>query len=935
MRIDDVSLKVLADGLARQVFDKKVHLSIEEVDAFIRNDALVSRLLENGDIDNIGLKTLRKYFEENNPFAYAMTKTAHVTAKTYQPWLHGKRLSEISWKNHERLHEFLEKYRDFNPNILLEIAKESAEIIDLCGDPLHQGEWIRKGLIFGYVQSGKTTSYSDVIARGVDVGYKVFIVLAGTTNSLRQQTQERMEENVIGPIGPRPATYASIIRPLKALHSMTRELDFNKTRDQVLNFNHEIGTIFVIKKNVSVLQYLLSEINRIRGVNKLDLPLLLIDDEADNATINTASKKTQKNNITAINKAIREVLNCFTKRVYLGYTATPFANIFIDHKSDDDMEKIASTGVDLFPSDFIKSISAPNFYVGANRLFHSLEDIPSNSLQHTVGLINRANYDPILPLKHTKELAVTLNELPSSLNTAIMYFFLFCAIEKARGRWERHHTMMINVSRFNAVQERIELEVSNYRKKLINSIMMSAGNKSLEDQTFKSLRSIYFNGCPDGQFTFDHSETSEIPYAECEETNGLDFEQDIIPALAEVCNDITVQTVNMQKGGLVYPENDFKHVIAIGGLALSRGLTLEGLSITYILRNASASDTLMQMGRWFGYRLKYENLTRIFMPRSSYDHYCSIHLATEELRQDLEFMAHVGDTPLDFGLKVRNSDTGIMITARNKLQSAETITQSKDFSLSHKQAYVLSRNQDIRTDNERYIREFIETLLEKQDPKPDPLGYTFNADVDSVEDLIRKLNFHGDPNFGAKTDYRRAEKADDISFIQSYIAKRKNESLKQWRVCIPLGNKKANTVKFSTKLSVNRRFRLAGKPINHSMFKVTQKDSVGFGSDLEIGISKSDIEQLPKIGRKSAQIASFLSKPTLYIHFLNVEVVDESGKFSTEQFKGDYSTITILFNESKMAADHHTYTANQVLLDAMMSDDDDDDDDIAAIDNEL
>ena len=213
----------------------------------------------------------------------------------------------------------------------------------------------------------------------------------------------------------------------------------------------------------------------------------------------------------------------------------------------------------------------------------------------------------------------------------------------------------------------------------------------MEDQTFKSLRSIYFNGCPDGQFTFDHSETSEIPYAECEETNGLDFEQDIIPALAEVCNDITVQTVNMQKGGLVYPENDFKHVIAIGGLALSRGLTLEGLSITYILRNASASDTLMQMGRWFGYRLKYENLTRIFMPRSSYDHYCSIHLATEELRQDPRIHGSCRRHTTRFGLKVRNSDTGIMITARNKLQSAETITQSKDFSLSHKQAYVLSR----------------------------------------------------------------------------------------------------------------------------------------------------------------------------------------------------------------------------------------------------
>ena len=148
-----------------------------------------------------------------------------------------------------------------------------------------------------------------------------------------------------------------------------------------------------------------------------------------------------------------------------------------------------------------------------------------------------------------------------------------------------------------------------------------------------------------------------------------------------MCREIEVQNVNMQTGSLTYtdPEDRSRHVIAIGGLALSRGLTLEGLSITYILRNASASDTLMQMGRWFGYRSGYKNLTRIFMPEISYDHYCSIHIATEELRQELETMEAVNKTPLDFGLKVRNSDTGILITARNKLQSAETISFSRIF----------------------------------------------------------------------------------------------------------------------------------------------------------------------------------------------------------------------------------------------------------------
>ena len=151
------------------------------------------------------------------------------------------------------------------------------------------------------------------------------------------------------------------------------------------------------------MQSLLTEIDRIRGPNKIDLPMLLIDDEADNATINTASKKGSKTNPTSINKGIRDILNCFNKRVYLGYTATPFANIFIDHQSDSDLEAIAKSGKDLFPSDFIKSITAPNFYVGARRLFHADDETPENSLQHTVGIIRRENYHSIFPLKQKSE----------------------------------------------------------------------------------------------------------------------------------------------------------------------------------------------------------------------------------------------------------------------------------------------------------------------------------------------------------------------------------------------------------------------------------------------------------------------------------------------------------------------------------------------------
>jgi hypothetical protein len=148
MTLEAQSLKLIADGLAKKIFDTKVSLSVDEVDQFIRTDEIVKLLIDTGQVDSFELKVIKKYFEENNPFAYVIAKTAQVTALDYKPWLHGQRLSEIDWSNHERLHKFLQNYRNFNPNILLEIAKESRDIIDLCGDPQSEGDWLRKGLIF-------------------------------------------------------------------------------------------------------------------------------------------------------------------------------------------------------------------------------------------------------------------------------------------------------------------------------------------------------------------------------------------------------------------------------------------------------------------------------------------------------------------------------------------------------------------------------------------------------------------------------------------------------------------------------------------------------------------------------------------------------------------------------------------------------------------
>ena len=213
LMFDDKFLKITADGLAKKVFEKGIELTVDTVDDFILSEPVIADCYKRKVLSDLQFKKLRKFFEERNPYAHKVAASFQATKYEYEPWIKGERGNEIKWQYHERLHKFLEDFQNFNPIILKDIADESKDIINLCGDPRAAGEWLRKGLVFGYVQSGKTTSYSDVIARGIDAGYKVFIILAGITNSLRTQTQERLEENIIGNVQRRVADFAEESSP--------------------------------------------------------------------------------------------------------------------------------------------------------------------------------------------------------------------------------------------------------------------------------------------------------------------------------------------------------------------------------------------------------------------------------------------------------------------------------------------------------------------------------------------------------------------------------------------------------------------------------------------------------------------------------------------------------------------------------------------------
>ncbi|MDA3822589.1 MAG: hypothetical protein PF450_08295, partial [Bacteroidales bacterium] len=382
---------------------------------------VVSSQYNNETISEQGILQITKRLEAR--FDIYMGVGNLLSAEGYTPWLDDAR-KNIDWYYWERYKRLLPD-KKFNRQVINVLDIDTNKILDHLENPQKKGGWKRKGLCVGHVQSGKTANYLGVICKAADAGYKVIIVLAGLLNALRNQTQDRIDEGFVGLDSSQQLEATTLEEKLTGVgkfydssnwHSpvplTTNSKDFDRRiatqlRAQISQFNEPV--IFVLKKNVSILKNLIewlktnnSELNR--------FPMLLIDDEADHASVNTNQEDLDP---TATNSRIRELLSLFEQSSYLGYTATPFANIFIDPENDDDMIED-----DLFPSDFIISLDTPSNYIGASRIFEEDGDLD---------IVREVNdYEDILPLKHKKNEFPAV--LPPSLNEAVRTFILVKAI---------------------------------------------------------------------------------------------------------------------------------------------------------------------------------------------------------------------------------------------------------------------------------------------------------------------------------------------------------------------------------------------------------------------------------------------------------------------------------------------------------------------------
>lgn len=616
----------------------------------------------------------------------------------HKAWLESARKKD--WRYWQRYQGWLE--RKMSVTAVEGLDQSTDQILGYLEDPMRDGSWDRRGLVVGHVQSGKTGNYSGLVCKAADAGYKIIIVLAGLHNNLRSQTQVRLEEAFLGyqtpmdgdsikPIGVGEVDSDSRILPNCATNR-SNSGDFTTKAAQHYSISPEQRPwLFVVKKNKTVLEQLLGWI-RNHVADSTDgatgrrivsnLPLLLIDDEADHASVDTGEQLFKEDGTPddehepkAINSRIRKILHSFAKSAYVGYTATPFANIFIHRRGATPDE-----GADLFPQSFIVNLGAPSNYVGPSKLF-GLRSTEGRSgglplLRDISDQVDQEGTGGWMPPKHNKEHFPLFNgrdEVPPSLRKAVSCFVLACAARTARGQSSQHSSMLVHVTRFNNVQREVHRQVEEVVKRMRQKITRSIDHDSLIDE----LESLWIS---DFQPT-SAEVAAKLP--EEEATSAVPTWDEVFIALPDTLSDIQVRMINgSAKDALDYDEQAEKglKVIAIGGDKLARGLTLEGLCVSYFVRTTKMYDTLMQMGRWFGYRPDYIDLCRLFTTSDLVDWFGHIADASEELREEFDAMADSGATPKDYGLKVQSHPI-LMVTSPLKMRTAQTLRLSYSGSL--------------------------------------------------------------------------------------------------------------------------------------------------------------------------------------------------------------------------------------------------------------
>lgn len=560
---------------------------------------------------------------------WTMREPGSIHKKHFDPWYLGPDPSDRLW------HSYAKHLRDkgWSEQAIKDIDDASTRIVSLMDPPL-KAQIRTRGLVIGYVQSGKTASFTAVIAKAADVGYRFIIVLSGLNNVLRYQTQIRIDDDLI----------AANLEHWITVTDIEDDFATNRNVNSFLTEKHATKVLGVVKKNSSRLTRLHKWLTGARPEVLRSCPVLIIDDEADQASPNAHPDPEER---TKINKLIIKLLSDLPKAAYVGYTATPFANLFID----------PSTPEDLYPSDFIVDLPKGDGYFGAEEIFGRApldeNDEPVDGLD-MIREIPDAEVPQLKPPSRDARFTFALGITPA-LRDAILYFWMATAARKARGQRSKHASVLIHTTQYAATHRNSKPVLESFRDAVRQLVEKEDTSllRELEELWVREQSAVPAETFGERPISFDEVKQylmGAIALTEVKVENGIS------PTLDRID-----YQVDADGNGRVY--------IVIGGNVLSRGLTLEGLTVSFFIRSASAYDTLLQMGRWFGYRPGYADLARVWITKELRNYFYDLAGVEKEIRLDIAHYENGMVTPMDFAVRIRQHPA-LSITSKLKMQHA-------------------------------------------------------------------------------------------------------------------------------------------------------------------------------------------------------------------------------------------------------------------------
>lgn len=553
--------------------------------------------------------------------------------KPREDWYQGPSAQDRHWP---ALESYLREKKKWADEAVDSIDETSSEVVSLLANPGKE-QFCARGLVVGYVQSGKTANMTAVIAKAVDAGYNLIVLLGGMTNKLRAQTQRRLLTDIV-----------DRHRHLWQLYTTAEDDgDFVVPRNQ--QFTMPVAgraQLAVMKKITSRLNAFHKTIQETPPTILRELKVLLIDDECDQASVNSSR---EDYDMTKINAAIRKIIRDLPAVTYVGYTATPFANVFINPypNNGEDLD-------DLYPEDFITALPRPEEYFGTREVFgvdpvDAGDERESESGRDMIHIIPDSEVEFLRPKRAAdrKEFSPLITK---SLEEAILWFIAASAIRRERGQTESHMTMLVHSSPHIVQHERMAEAIGDWIA--LNGKALRAGG----GEAFERLKEVA------------ETELDRVPPVK--ETHQIRPEmEEMIGRFGEVLDELRIAVENGESERRLDYEGDPKTYIVVGGAVLARGLTLEGLCVSFFLRTAKQYDTLLQMGRWFGYRIGYEDLPRLWTTRDLASSFRALAHVEEEIREDIAVYRERNTTPQEFAVKVR-AIPGMAITSATKMRHA-------------------------------------------------------------------------------------------------------------------------------------------------------------------------------------------------------------------------------------------------------------------------